>query len=54
MKRAEFHAPREFEIEIADRNDPTRHYIGLLALRGLEWKLVELRLRAAPPVAKPA
>jgi hypothetical protein len=45
VKRAEFHSPTVFEIEIADRNDPTRHYVGLLKLRGLEWKLVELRLR---------
>lgn len=55
IKRAEFHSPTEFEIEMADRNDPTRHYIGLLQLRGLEWKLTELRLRtvqnAAVPVA---
>ena len=48
IKRAEFHSPSRFEIEIADHNDPSRHYIGLLALRGYEWKLVELRLRAAP------
>lgn len=45
IKRAVFHSASRFEIEIADRNDPTRHYIGLLELRGIEWKLVELRLR---------
>lgn len=45
IKRAEFHSPTEFEIEMADRNDPTRHYIGLLKLRGVQWKLTELRLR---------
>ena len=48
IKRAEFHSPTDFEIEMADRNDPTRHYVGLLKLRGLEWKLVELRVRPAP------
>jgi hypothetical protein len=48
IKRAEFHSPTAFEIEMADRNDPTRHYIGLLKLRGLEWKLTELRLRSVP------
>jgi hypothetical protein len=48
IKRAEFHSPTEFEIEMADRNDPTRHYVGLLKLRGLEWKVVELRLRVVP------
>ena len=46
IKRAEFHSPTEFEIEMADRNDPTRRYIGLLRLRNLEWKLAELRLRS--------
>jgi hypothetical protein len=59
IKRAEFHSPTEFEIEMADRNDPTRHYIGLLKLRGVQWKLAELRLRtvenaALPLVADPA
>lgn len=47
VKRAEFHSPTTFEIEMADRNDPTRHYVGLLRLRGLEWKLTELRVRMA-------
>jgi len=47
VKRAEFHSPAAFEIEMADRNDPTRHYVGLLRLRGLEWKLTELRVRAS-------
>lgn len=46
LKRAEFKDPATFEIEMADRNDPTRHYVGLLRLRGLEWKLTELRVRA--------
>jgi len=54
IKRAEFHSPTVFEIEMADRNDPTRHYVGLLKLRGVEWKLIELRLRAAPEAAKRA
>ncbi|WP_439541944.1 DUF2939 domain-containing protein [Hyphomicrobium sp.] len=54
IKRAEFHSPAEFEIEIADRNDPTRHYIGLLKLRGIEWKLTELRLRTVSPATNPA
>jgi hypothetical protein len=59
IKRAEFQSPTEFEIEMADRNDPSRHYIGLLKLRGLQWKLTELRLRmidaaALPLAANPA
>lgn len=53
IRRAEFHSPTVFELEMADRNDPTRHYIGLLRLRGLEWKLTELRLRIVP-AADPA
>jgi len=48
LKRAEFHSPTMFEIEIADRNDPGRHYVGLLKLRGLEWMLTELHVRKAP------
>ena len=44
VKRAEFHSPTTFEIEIADRNDATRHYVGLLKLRGMTWKLAELRV----------
>lgn len=46
IKRAEFLSLTAFEIEMADRNDPTRHVIGLLKLRGLEWKLTELRVRS--------
>ncbi|MDQ8700043.1 DUF2939 domain-containing protein [Hyphomicrobium sp. LHD-15] len=53
IKRAEFHSPTEFEIEMADRNDPTRHYIGLLKLRCVEWKLTELRLRTLDEAALP-
>jgi hypothetical protein len=52
LKRAEFKSPAAFEVEMADRNDPTRHYIGLLELRGAEWKLTDLRVRmvaAEPP-----
>lgn len=44
VQRAEFHSPTVFEIEMQDRNDPTRHYVGLLKLRGLTWKLTELRV----------
>lgn len=46
VKRAEFRTATEFEIEMADRNDPKRSYVGLLKLRGIEWKLAELRLNA--------
>jgi hypothetical protein len=49
VKRAEFHAPHRFEIEMADRDDPNRRYVGLLELRGMEWKLTALRVRFAAP-----
>ncbi len=45
LKRAEFKSPTAFEVEMADRNDPNRHFIGLLELRGAEWKLTDLRVR---------
>lgn len=53
IKRAEFHSPTAFEIEMADRNDPTRHFVGLLRLRGLEWRLTELRVRSVRQAASP-
>ena len=53
VKRAEFHSPTEFEIEMADRNDPGRHYVGLIKLRGMTWKLVELRVRKVREAALP-
>lgn len=54
IKRAEFHSPTEFEIEMADRNDPSRHYVGLLKLRGFQWKLTELRLKSIRSASLPA
>jgi hypothetical protein len=54
VKRAEFKSPTVFEIEMADRNDPTRHFVGLLELRGFEWKLTELRLRVVREATLPA
>lgn len=49
--RAEFHSPFAFEIEQRDRFDPSRSYVGLLRLRGLEWKLSELRIKSLSAVA---
>jgi hypothetical protein len=51
VKRAEFQTPARFEIEMADRDNPSRHYIGLFELRGLEWKLTALRVRLVSPLA---
>jgi len=46
VQRAEFRTPTEFEIEIADKHDPRRHYTGLLRLAGFTWKLVALYVSA--------
>ena len=45
VKRAEFVTVSRFEIDVADRNAPDRVMAGVLELRGLEWKLTELRVR---------
>lgn len=47
LKRAEFRTLTLFEVEMADRYEPSRRHVALLELRGLEWKLVELRVREA-------
>ncbi|MEW5963274.1 MAG: DUF2939 domain-containing protein [Pseudomonadota bacterium] len=49
VKRAEFKSLSEFEIELADKHDPERHYVGLLRLDGLGWKLVELHVQGPRP-----
>jgi hypothetical protein len=54
IKRAVFHSSAVFEVEIADRNDPTRHYIAHLKLRGVAWKVTELRVRTVAPAENPA
>jgi len=54
LKRAEFKSPTKFEVEMADRYDARRHYVGLLELRGLEWKLTELSVQSADGTAPPA
>lgn len=45
VKRAEFKTLTDFEVEVADKHDPDRHFVGLLRLNGVTWKLVELRVR---------
>ena len=49
--RAEFHSLTEFEIEQRDRLEPTRSYVGLLRLRGLEWKLTALSVKSLDAIA---
>lgn len=45
VKRAEFTGIATFEIDMADKNDPTRLYLGKLELTRIGWKLTELRLK---------
>jgi hypothetical protein len=45
VKRAEFTGPTTFEIDMADKNDPARLYLGKLKLTRSGWKLTELRLK---------
>lgn len=45
VKRAEFATPTRFELDVVDKNDPTRMFAGVLELRRLDWKLTELRIR---------
>jgi Protein of unknown function (DUF2939) len=45
VKRAEFTSLTSFEIDMEDKHDPTRVYLGKLELRPAGWKLTELRVR---------
>jgi hypothetical protein len=45
VKRAEFTSFTTFEIDMEDKFDPTRLYLGKLELRPLGWKLTELRVK---------
>ena len=45
VKRAEFTGLTTFEIDMADKQDPARMYLGKLKLTPLGWKLAELRIK---------
>lgn len=45
VKRAEFTSLTTFEIDMVDKHDPDRMYLGKLALDGFGWKLKELRVK---------
>jgi hypothetical protein len=45
VKRAEFTSLTSFEIDMEDKHDPTRLYLGKLELRPAGWKLTELRVK---------
>ncbi|MFA7308170.1 MAG: DUF2939 domain-containing protein [Hyphomicrobium sp.] len=49
VKRAEFTGFTTFEIDMADKNDPSRLYLGKLQLSRVGWKLTELRLKFLNP-----
>lgn len=52
VKRAEFTGFTTFEIDMADKNDPTRLYLGKLELTRIGWKLTELRVEFLPMPSK--
>jgi DUF2939 family protein len=45
VKRAEFTSLTSFEIDMKDKYDPTRLYLGKLELSPVGWKLTELRVK---------
>ncbi len=45
LKRARFASLTRFEIEVADKFTPERHYAAVLKLEEWAWKLTELRIR---------
>jgi hypothetical protein len=45
MKRAEFTSLTTFEVDMADKNDPNRVYLGKLELTGTGWILRQLRIK---------
>jgi hypothetical protein len=49
VKRAEFTGLTTFEIDMADKNDPSRVYLGKLDLTRAGWKLTELRVQFQNP-----
>jgi hypothetical protein len=45
VRRAEFTSMTTFEIDMVDKHDPDRVYLGKLAIDGFGWKLKELRVK---------
>jgi hypothetical protein len=42
LRRAVFYSPSRLELEVDDKNHPGRRYVGILELKGFEWKLTGL------------
>ena len=45
VKRAEFTGLTTFEVDMADKYDENRIFLGKLELTGIGWKLRELRVK---------
>lgn len=54
VKRAEFTSPTRFELDVVDKSEPTRLFAGVLELRGIDWKLTELRIADSGHASDPA
>jgi len=55
LRHVEFVTPTAFEIEMADKTDPTRRFTGLFQFRDLRWKLTQLYVHtAANPLGRMA
>ena len=44
VQRAEFQSLTRVEVEMRDRRVPDRHYVSVMELSGLTWKLTQLRV----------
>jgi hypothetical protein len=42
LRRAAFYSPGKLVLEVEDKHNTGRHYIGTLELIGFEWKLTGL------------
>lgn len=54
VKRAEFTGLAQALIEVADRDDPKRSFVGVFEFHGFEWKLTKLRILSAQTAAQTA
>lgn len=52
VKRAEFTGITTFEIDMLDKHDPTRLYLGKMELTPMGWKLKELRIKFLATAAR--
>ena len=50
LRRAEFTGLTRALIEVADKDVPTRSYVGVFELNAFEWRLISLRVRSLVPM----